>query len=73
VSVFGAVQGERLKTAPKGYDRAHPEIGLLQLKQILVFHHFTDREVLAGDFREKVVGTCRAMRPFLDYLQGVLQ
>jgi len=73
VSAFGALEGERLKTAPKGYDRAHPEIELLQLKQILVIHHFTDREVLAGDLKEKVVGTCRTMRPFLDYLQEVMQ
>ena len=73
VSVFGALEGERLKTAPKGYDRAHPEIELLQLKQVMAFHRFTDREVLAGDFSEKVVSTCQAMRPFLDYLQGVMQ
>lgn len=73
VDAFGAVQGERLKTAPKGYDRAHPEIELLQLKQIMAFHRFTDREVLAGDFKEKVVRTCRAMRPFLDYLEEVMQ
>ena len=73
VEAFGAVQGERLKTAPKGYDRAHPEIELLQLKEILVIHRFTDREVLAGDFKEKVVRTCRAMRPFLDYLDEVMQ
>jgi uncharacterized protein (TIGR02453 family) len=73
VDVFGAVSGERLKTAPKGYDRAHPEIALLQLKQIMAFHRFTDREVLAGDFKEKVVHTCRAMRSFLDYLEEVMQ
>jgi uncharacterized protein (TIGR02453 family) len=73
VASFGAVEGERLKTAPRGYDRAHPEIGLLQLKQIMAFHRFTDREVLAVDFREKVLDTCRAMRPFLDYLEEAMQ
>jgi uncharacterized protein (TIGR02453 family) len=73
IQQFGKIAGERLKTAPKGYDRAHPEIELLQLKEVTVLHYFTDQEVLAGDFPEKAVASCRAMRPFLDYLNEVLQ
>ncbi|MGD0751184.1 MAG: DUF2461 domain-containing protein [Anaerolineales bacterium] len=73
VEQFGKIEGERLKTAPKGYDRSHPEIELLQLKQVTVLHHFPDQEVLAGDFPEKVVVVCRAMKPFLNYLDKVLQ
>jgi len=73
VEQFGKIEGERLKTAPKGYDRAHPEIELLQLKQVTVLHHVSDREVLAEDFPEKAVAVCRAMKPFLGYLDEVLQ
>jgi uncharacterized protein (TIGR02453 family) len=72
VEAFGAIGGERLKTAPQGYDRAHPEIELLQLKQVVVVHHFSDAEVLAHDFPRQVVAVCRAMKPFLDYLNGIL-
>jgi uncharacterized protein (TIGR02453 family) len=73
VEQFGAVEGERLKTAPKGYDRAHPEIELLQLKQVTVLHHFPDRQVLAGKFPEKTLTACRVMKPFVDYLNEVIQ
>ncbi len=73
VEQFGKIEGERLKTAPKGYDRAHPEIELLQLKQVTVLHHVSDQAVLAGDFPEKVVVACQAMKPFLNYLDEVLQ
>jgi uncharacterized protein (TIGR02453 family) len=73
VEQFGKIEGERLKTAPKGYDRAHPEIELLQLKQVTALHHFSDQQVLAGDFPEKAVAVCQAMKPFLNYLDGVLQ
>jgi uncharacterized protein (TIGR02453 family) len=73
IEQFGKIEGERLKTAPKGYDRAHPEINLLQLKQVTVLHHFSDEQVLAGDFLEKAVAVCRAMKPFLNYLDGILQ
>ena len=73
VEQFGKIEGEHLKTAPKGYDRTHPEIELLQLKQVTVLHHLSDREILAGDFPEKAVAVCRAMKPFLNYLDEVLQ
>jgi len=73
IEQFGKIEGERLKTVPKGYDRSHPEIDLLQLKQVTVLHHFTDKEVLASNFPEKVIVVCRTMKPFLNYLDEVLQ
>ncbi len=71
VAAFGQVGGERLKTAPQGYDRSHPEIALLQLKQVTVARNFTDTDVLAEDFAAKAASLCQAMRPFLDYLDGL--
>jgi uncharacterized protein (TIGR02453 family) len=72
IDFFGGIEGEKLKTAPQGYDRTHPEIELLQYKQILVAHHFTDEQVLADDFFHQVVAGCRTMRPLVDYLDDVL-
>lgn len=72
VETFGKIDGERLKTAPKGYDRSHPEIELLQLKQVTALHYFPDPQVLAADFPEKAVRVCRAMKPFLEYLEQVV-
>jgi uncharacterized protein (TIGR02453 family) len=72
LQAFGAVQGERLKTAPKGFDRAHPELELLQLKQIMVVHNFTDQEVVANDFAPRVANLFRAMKPFLNYLGEIM-
>jgi uncharacterized protein (TIGR02453 family) len=69
--IFGKLEGERLKTAPKGYDRDHPEIELLQLKQITVIRRFSDKEVLRQDFAEQVISTCHAMRPFLNYVKEI--
>ena len=71
VDTFGGLQGERLKTAPKGYDKNHPEIELLQLKQITVIHRFTDQEVLSSDFEARLAKAFRAMRPFLNYLSEI--
>ncbi|HRA55345.1 MAG TPA: DUF2461 domain-containing protein [Thermoflexales bacterium] len=68
VEHFGQIAGEKLKTAPKGYDRAHPDIDLLQLKQAIVIRHFTDAEILKPDFPEHVVAACKAMKPFVTWL-----
>jgi uncharacterized protein (TIGR02453 family) len=72
VEAFGGLSGERLKTAPKGYDRGHPQIALLQLKQVVVIRRFSDQEVLSADFVARVIHLCRMMRPFLDILNGIL-
>ncbi len=71
VEAFGAVEGDRLRTAPRGYDRAHPDIDLLQLRQITAVHRFSDQEILADGLKEHIVLLCRAMRPFLNYLYSL--
>ncbi len=73
IEQFGKIEGQRLKTAPKGYDRDHPEIELLQLKEVTAIHSFPDQQLVAGDFLDRAVTICRAMKPFLDFLDEVLQ
>lgn len=73
IDYFGGIEGEKLKTAPQGYDRSHPEIDLLKLKQIMVVRYFQDREVLAEDFPVRIAEGCRLMRPFLNYLNDILE
>ncbi|SFA59543.1 TIGR02453 family protein [Pedobacter suwonensis] len=71
-SFFGALKGEQLKTAPKGFDSDHQDIDLLRYKQFLLIHQFTDEEVLSTDF----LGYCnqgfKNMRPFFDYMSEIL-
>jgi uncharacterized protein (TIGR02453 family) len=68
---FGEVGGDRLKTAPQGYNREHPEIELLRLKQVVAVHKVPDEDVLSPGFAAHVVRACTAMKPFLDYLGSV--
>ena len=68
---FGEVSGEKLKTAPQGYDREHPEIELLRLKEVVAMHKLPDDVVLAPGLSAHVVKVCAAMKPFLDYLRDV--
>lgn len=72
IHAFGALQGEQLKTCPKGYDSSHTAIDLLRYKQFLVMRRFTDQEVLSADFLQLANQAIKDMRPFLDYMSGVL-
>jgi uncharacterized protein (TIGR02453 family) len=69
---FGKIEGESLVKAPKGFDPDHPEIDLLKLKQILASRTFPDKEVLSPAFPKQVLAAAKALKPFLDYLNGAL-
>jgi uncharacterized protein (TIGR02453 family) len=70
---FGTLGGEKVKTVPQGYTRDHPEIELLRFKQVVVVHHLSDEMVLSPRFSRHVIETFTAMKPFLDYLNGILK
>lgn len=72
VSHFGKLEGEQIKTTPKGFDANDDAIDLLRYKQFLLIKRFSDKEVLASDFIKKLNESFRTMRPFLDYMSEVL-
>ena len=72
VSTFGKLQGEQLKTTPKGFDAANDAIDLLRFKQFLLIRKFTDTEVLSNTFLKEAGKTFKNMRPFFDYMSGIL-
>ncbi|NHN25857.1 DUF2461 domain-containing protein [Flavobacterium jejuense] len=69
---FGSLQGDELKTAPRDFDKNHPDIDLIRKKQFLVTRSFSNKEVLSPNFNEEVLVTFKAMRPFFDYMSDVL-
>ena len=71
-TLFGSLQGEQLKTAPRGFDDTHEAIDLLRHKQFLLIRRFEDQEVLGPDFLKEANRTYKGMRPFFDYMSVVL-
>lgn len=71
-SNFGKMEGEKVKTTPRGFQHDHPAIELLRYKQFWFEHSFTDKEVLAPDFLSNVNKTFKSIRPFFDYMSEVL-
>lgn len=72
VKAFASLQGEQLKTTPKGFTSDDAAIDLLRYKQFLLIRHFSDAEVLSPNFVKLVDDTFKAMRPFFDYMSVVL-
>lgn len=71
-STFGHLLGEQLKTAPKGFDKEHPDIDLLRHKQFIVKHEFQLDEIKAVDFPIIISNAFREMRPFFDCMTEML-
>lgn len=69
---FQTLDGNQLKTAPKGYPKDHEAVDLLRYKQFLISENFTDEEILEKGFVKKMVKSFIAMRPFFDYMSDVL-
>lgn len=69
---FGTLEGEELKTAPRDFDKNHPNIDLIRKKQYLLTRNFTNDEVTSPNFTNEIINTFKAMRPFFDYMSDVL-
>jgi uncharacterized protein (TIGR02453 family) len=69
---FGEMQGDRVRTSPRGYQNDHPAIDLLRYKQFWFERSYTDKEVLGHDFLKRINADFKAIRPFFDYMSEVL-
>jgi len=69
---WGSFVGVELKTAPKGFDKTHPAIDLIRRKQFIFIKNYTDEEVLAPNFIDKVNEAFKIVRPYCDYMSDVL-
>jgi uncharacterized protein (TIGR02453 family) len=63
---------DKLKTAPKGYAKDHPQLELLKNKSFIVSHYFTDKELTDKKFAKKVAEVCKTLKPLNDFLTAAV-
>lgn len=68
IHTFGAIEGEKLKKAPKGFSEDFSDIDLLKFKSYTVMHRVTDQQLQSDDLFQKVVAVYRTMAPFNKFL-----
>lgn len=66
---FGEMQGEKLKTSPKGFEKDHPFINYLRYKSFILSHPISDEEVRSGTFVSSAMTAFSKMRPFQAFLE----
>jgi len=68
MNFFGDIEGEKLKTAPKGFPKDHPLVELLKMKSYLVARIIPDKEVTDTGFFELIIKGAKIMKPLNDFL-----
>ena len=71
-AVWGTVQGDELKSAPRGFDKQDPNIDLIRKKQFIFVRKYSDKAVLSKDFEHQIVESFKVIRPYFDYMSSVL-
>ncbi|GAB3573843.1 DUF2461 domain-containing protein [Hymenobacter daeguensis] len=64
--------GPQLTRPPRGYAASDPDLAWLRLKTFGVGRFYTNAEVLAPDFAERVVAGIAAARPLVDFFNAAL-
>ncbi|MCG8236418.1 DUF2461 domain-containing protein [Tenacibaculum finnmarkense] len=73
VKNFGTkFEGDELKSAPRGFDKNHPDIDLLRKKGFIAVRNFSDKEVLSNNFLSEIDTSYKALRPFFNLMSEVL-
>lgn len=71
-TIWGNLEGEELKTAPKGFDKEHSDIDLIRKKQFIFTRSFTDKEVLDAGFIREISQSFKTIRPYFDLMSDIL-
>jgi uncharacterized protein (TIGR02453 family) len=72
-TAFGELQGEKLKTVPKGYSAENLSIEFLKMKGFFVMHPFSKEDVLSKHFDKQVVDIFSKMKPLIDFLNEAME
>ncbi len=73
VDAFGCIEGEKLKTAPKGFDKQFADMDLLRYKSYGAMHTYSDQEVLAPDYEQQLKELLPKMVPLVAFLNNVVE
>lgn len=67
------LSGERLKSAPRGFDKNHPMIEDLKYKSFTGMKRISEKEVMSRSFIDDVAASFSASRPYMRYLCDALR
>lgn len=69
---LGDMNGDQVKSAPKGFSKEDPNIDLLRFKQFLFSKSFTDKEIQSEQGPKLISDGFKHFRPFFDAMSEIL-
>jgi uncharacterized protein (TIGR02453 family) len=72
VNTFGELQGDKLASVPRGFDKEDPAINLLRYKNFYYTREFSDKEILDASFAKELNQTFKNLRAYFDYMSEIL-
>ncbi len=72
IKYFEKMQGEKLKTAPRGIAKDHKDIDLLRHKGFFVSHKLSNKLVNSKSFIAEIDNICTSMFPFNQYFNSII-
>jgi len=73
VKLFGAIEGERLKRIPQGYEEGHPMREWLKLKQFFVGVEWTEAKSFKPLFAKEVARVFETASPLVRFLNDAMK
>jgi len=70
--IFPEIFGDKLKTAPRGFNKDFEDISLLNYKSYVVVKNLLDKDVLSNNFLNNILDVFKTQKPFNDYINGIL-
>ena len=68
VRQFGQIQGTVLQKTPRWFPKEHKYLGLIMRKQHLIYHKYTDAEIVDENFMELFVSHCKLAKDRFHFL-----
>ncbi len=70
--IWGSLEGEELKSAPRDFGKDHKNIDLIKKKQFVFRKNYSDKGVLSDKFLDEILGAFQGIRPYFNYMSEVL-
>jgi len=72
VALFGKLEGEQLKSVPKGYEATNPAAEYLKMKSFVASHQISDEVLMSPGATKKCVEVYNTMQPLIDFLNKAI-
>lgn len=69
---FAGIEGDKLKTVPRGFPKDHPSSDFLKFKGYIAYHEVDDDKVLSKSIFEYSSKVFKAMKQWIDFLNSCL-